>query len=48
MNSDVIVEGESPEVNLRRWSIRPLDAKEKGNPLKRIAVGWSVATGDSL
>ena len=25
-NSDVIVEGESPVVNLSRWSIRPLDA----------------------
>ena len=29
-----IVEGESPEVNLRRWSIRLLDIYEKGNLLK--------------
>ena len=33
-----IVEGESPEVNLRRWSVRSLDAEEKGNLLKLIAA----------
>ena len=48
MNSDVIVEGESPEVNLRRWSIRPLRRIGEGEYPEANRRRWSVAKGDAL